>query len=188
MEFRLKYEGALKARGSRKIKKHVHEIRKAWHPQLKELWNHPPLNTQKEKALSPSERVSQIYQLGDFQFATVIPLAGDITVELDITLMRPEAPGKIITSGDIDNRLKTLFDSLRCPRDKQEIPSGITPEEDEQPFHCLLPDDSLITSVRVTCDRLLESGKALGNSHVFLLIHVKTKMVEPTWRAIFSCG
>jgi hypothetical protein len=40
MEFRLVYEGALKAKAT---PKHKHGIREALHPQLKELWQHPSL-------------------------------------------------------------------------------------------------------------------------------------------------
>ena len=39
MKFRLTYEGLLKANGSTQ---HKHEIRKAFHPQLKRLWEVEP--------------------------------------------------------------------------------------------------------------------------------------------------
>jgi hypothetical protein len=99
-----------------------------------------------------------------------------LVADLDILLLRPEAPGNIVTTGgDIDNRLKTLLDALRVPS-VQEIPKDLMPREDEAPFHCLLEDDSLITSVRVQTDRLLEPTK--GESEVVAIIHVTTKQLK----------
>jgi hypothetical protein len=35
---------------------------------------------------------------------------------LNILFLRADIPGKVVQSGDIDNRLKTLFDALRMPQ------------------------------------------------------------------------
>jgi hypothetical protein len=59
--------------------------------------------------------------------------------------MRPDDPGAIVQRADIDNRLKTLFDALRCPANAQQIPDGWMPTPEDQPLHCLLDDDRLIT-------------------------------------------
>jgi hypothetical protein len=70
--------------------------------------------------------------------------------------------GRIIQGGDIDNRLKTLFDGLRIPKELKEI-GGVPIEDDEKPFFCLLQDDALITEVKVRADTLLTpqlSGRA----------------------------
>ena len=53
------------------------------------------------------------------------------------------------TGGDLDNRLKTLFDGLRRPISPNEIPAGAAPLDDEKPFHCLLSDDALVSHVNV---------------------------------------
>jgi hypothetical protein len=93
--------------------------------------------------------------------------------------LRPEPSGQIIkTGGDIDNRLKTLFDGLRRPIDKNEVPSGDMPQSNEAPFHCLPSDDALITKITVATDQLLDA-----NSHdeVVLVIHVRIKSRETTW-------
>ena len=90
--------------------------------------------------------------------------------ELDITMLRPEPPGKVIQSGDIDNRIKTLLDGLRMPKVEQELPNG------EIPFFCLLKDDNLITRISVNTDRLLENN--IDPSEVVLLIHVHTKLTR----------
>lgn len=90
-------------------------------------------------------------------------------------MLRPEEPGNLITAGgDIDNRLKTLLDALRYPKNANEIPVDVLPDVDENPFHCLLEDDNLITGLSVTTDRLLQPA---GPNAVELLIAVQ---INPT--------
>jgi hypothetical protein len=92
-------------------------------------------------------------------------------------MLRPEPPGAIITqAGDIDNRLKTLFDALRYPKKMDELPKGATPDESEKPFFCLLEDDILITGVSVRTDVLLEPDAATHK--VQLHIQVETKATQ----------
>jgi hypothetical protein len=95
-------------------------------------------------------------------------------------LLRPEPPGSIISQGgDIDNRLKTLFDALKVPTEPTALPLSAKPTDDENPFFCLLQDDNLITKVQVSTDRLLDSCES--TSEVVLLIHVTTKAVRASW-------
>lgn len=55
--------------------------------------------------------------------------------ELDILVLRPEAPGAVIVhSGDVDNQLKTLFDALRRPAEASEAPVSWTSTEDESRY------------------------------------------------------
>jgi len=60
-----------------------------------------------------------------------------------------------LRSGDIDNRLKTLFDALRIPEAGENYHLN-TKEAGETPFFCLLEDDKLITKVSVETDQLLQ--------------------------------
>lgn len=102
-----------------------------------------------------------------------------LIAELDIVFLRPEEPGSVITQGgDIDNRLKTLFDALSIPRADQ-IPVGDSPGKGEDPFHCLLEDDNLITGVNITVDRLL--GSNCGHQGVLLLIRVDVSRIRLTF-------
>lgn len=118
-----------------------------------------------------------IRELGGFRFANLVCEQLRLIAELDIILLKPEPPGHVIThAGDIDNRLKTLFDALRMPKGANEIPAGDKPREEEAPFFCLLEDDNLITRVAVTTDRLLASGR--DSAHVSMVIHVTTKITE----------
>ena len=85
--------------------------------------------------------------------------------------------------GDIDNRLKTLFDALRAPKNATEIPKGAVPGPDEDPFFCLLEDDALITAVSVETERLLTANQ--GSTEVHLDIQVLTR---PTAVIIANMG
>jgi hypothetical protein len=87
-------------------------------------------------------------------------------------------PGKIIVAGgDIDNRIKVLFDAFRMPQECCEIGNN-TPELDEEPFYVLLQDDKLITKISVTTDRLLTPLRSDENKNdVHLVIGVKVRVV-----------
>jgi hypothetical protein len=65
------------------------------------------------------------------------------------------------------------------PKDTTEIPSGVVPTGDENPFYCLLEDDKLITKLSVSTARLLISDRE--KSYVHLLIHIQIKQLEPEW-------
>ncbi len=77
----------------------------------------------------------------------------------------------IVKGGDLDNRIKTLLDALKVPKEANELPLDDEPKEDEVPFFCLLEDDALVTGVSVDTDRLLE--KAVDPNQVILVIHVR---------------
>jgi hypothetical protein len=96
---------------------------------------------------------------------------------LDILFLRRANPGDIVGhGGDVDNRIKTLFDALRVPSNGGEIPGDARPEPSEDPFFCLLEDDALITDIRVTTDRLLRPlSVSESETDVFLVIHVNVK-------------
>lgn len=92
--------------------------------------------------------------------------------ELDIIMLRPSPPGTIIGhGGDIDNRLKTLFDSLRLPT-ADEIPPDKVEDliSASPPFFCLLKDDALITSVAVRTERLLDVDPVENPDEVVVII------------------
>lgn len=94
--------------------------------------------------------------------------------QLDIRFLRRGEPGGVIHSdGDIDNRLKLLFDALRMPREAQEIFSAGTYPD---PCFCLLEDDALISSVAVTTHTLLEpvsSGHGPDEAVLFIEVTVE---------------
>ena len=179
MEFRLIYRGILKGKGNAKQKQ---QIRRVLHPQLLELWNQPPL-TDFHSALpggvtAPSENPFA-RKVGLFTFRPLVNSEYAVIAKLDITFLRPEPPGVLVSnSGDIDNRIKTLLDALRMPHNSDEMPTGDTPKDNEDPFCVLLHDDSLITHLSITTDRLLESG--IDPQEVLLIIKVKIKVTRAT--------
>lgn len=91
-------------------------------------------------------------------------------------------PGEIMSSGDIDNRLKTLFDAMRLPDTKEELGGNDAPLEDEKPFFCLLSDDKLISRVSVETDTLLQpTSPDAGDNDARLVISVKLRPVDVGW-------
>jgi hypothetical protein len=113
-------------------------------------------------------------------FVPLVTAEMNSVVELSIVLLRPEAPGHLITQGgDIDNRLKTLFDALTMPRHLNALPTGQTPTTDQVPFFfCLLEDDNLVTSIAVKTEQMLEP--VTDASVVDVLIEVNTKVTRLT--------
>lgn len=182
MEFSLIYRGKLHSNGNTR---HKHQIRKNFHKQLKVLWDQYPLKMYQtylhEQNPSPEDHelwTSLLFPLEKYKFVPLVNQELFLVAELNIILMRPEKHGEIITqAGDIDNRLKTLFDALQMPKPNQ-IPENEVPQEGEDPFFCLLEDDNLITKVAVTTEQLLLPVE--DESEVLLIIQVKTKKTTTT--------
>jgi len=179
MKFTLYYQGPLKSNQCKYIREHKHELRKCFHKQLKELWNQPPLNHFKDFLRNPTtlNNDTLIIKNKNFNFAPLISDKIYLVAKLGITLLRPEQPGSIITrGGDIDNRLKTLLDSLKVPSDPNSLPDNTLPDKEEDPFFCLLADDNLVTDLEINTYQLLEKSK--NQDEVILLIHVKTTKLQ----------
>ncbi len=178
MQFTLIYRGRLPANGDAKSKQ---VIRRQLHPQLKHLFSYPPLNRHTSTMLCEIQnlRPNIIEHLDNFRFAPIITTKYDLVASIELLFLHPEPPGRLITQGgDIDNRLKTLFDALRMPRVSSEIPANDVPLQDENPFFCLLQDDALITDISVKTDVLLEPNINQSEAHLF--IRVRTTTVETT--------
>jgi hypothetical protein len=52
--------------------------------------------------------------------------------------------------------MKTIFDALRLPSNRDELGGYVSPVEGEEPFFCLLEDDSLISHAAIETDTLLQ--------------------------------
>jgi hypothetical protein len=156
MHFMLHYRGPLRSNGD---SNHKHDIRSAFHPQLAQLWGRQPL-LDYPNLLEPrgeEGRYSLLRPSPPFTFVPLITEEMNIVAALSILLLRPEPPGHLLTrGGDVDNRLKTLFDALSMPRHPEALPKTATPSECQTPFFCLLEDDNLVTSVSVRTEQLLE--------------------------------
>jgi hypothetical protein len=124
-----------------------------------------------------NRNLSLIQQLHGFTFAPLVSQRVHLVAELDVQVLWPQAPGAIITSGgDIDNRLKTLLDALKMPSEPTALPPGVGPQLGEEPFFCLLEDDSLVTKLAVDTARLLEPTGS--TSEVELWIRVTTRQLH----------
>ncbi|MDP1569267.1 MAG: hypothetical protein Q8L86_04620 [Vicinamibacterales bacterium] len=190
MEFRLVYQGLLPSASPRKPRgREKHEIRRVLGRQLAELWKaHPRLRSVAEGAgthhvhliagAQYRQGVGKVYNRCDRRFVPLITRNSGVGCSLDVLFLRRDEPGSLIGSGgDIDNRIKVLFDALRLPTHERETTG--TPEDDDDPFYCLLEDDSLITEVRVTTDRLLLPREGVERvNDVHLVIRVKTTIVN----------
>ncbi len=198
MEFRLTYEGPLAATqgkevGSQRSPKlqQKHEIRRKFHPQLKRLWAITPflngersgpsaylLESSPEPPRHDIESLAAKYAQGDWNFVPLITEDLNLICGLDILFLRPQTPGQVISAGDLDNRLKTLFDALRIPVPEERY-SDRVPGADEKPFFCLLADDKLITKVSMETDQLLEfAGSSPNDDDVRLVITVRLRPYE----------
>ncbi len=181
MQFRLTYRGKLKT-GKSSTREDKQIIRRHFHAQLKFLWGQLPLNELSfltdPLTKGSDQHVNLLADVGRFQFA---PLVSDVHgwntfAEIEILIMRPSEPGNLINhGGDLDNRLKTLFDALRVPK-IEELPNDDAPFDSETPFYVLLKDDALVTSFSVITDRLLTPTEC--DNDVELTIRVKVNVAR----------
>lgn len=206
MEFRLIYDGWLPPVSQRDTRnKEKHDIRKVFARQLQVLWEtHPTLLRDSRKrhdadAADASGTTTSIGRLSGIsgrvmyyrhqgpivstrsgrRFIPLITEASGVGCALDILFLRRDQPGALIKSGgDIDNRIKVLFDALKMPANDSEVYGDA--KDDPDPFYCLMEDDRLITDVRITTDRLLvptANGEHLNS--VRLVIRVRTVLLDP---------
>ncbi len=187
MKFRLTYEGLLLGSSRTDTRaRHKHEIRKRFHRQLAHLWQitpalrnrrHYPKKDLKEVLQNDSEpwvdALAKRYARNGYNFVPLILEGLSLSCGVDVLFLRPDSPGSLVKSGDIDNRLKTLFDALRIPQNLGELGGYDEPADDENPFFCLLEDDKLITQIAVETDVLHEpTGDAYDVNDARLVITV----------------
>lgn len=90
-------------------------------------------------------------------------------------MLRPGPAGDLLShGGDIDNRLKTLFDALSVPQANQVPKNFGLPD----PVYCVLEDDRLVTSIEVRAEQLLEDVQP---SEVDLTVSVRTRVSVATY-------
>lgn len=181
LEFRLTYEGQLKGANGKKTRAdHKHEIRRAFHPQIKrQIEVHRSLASllrpdKQYDGRSFVEARADLNQRFGYRFFPLVTPGFELLCSLDILFLRPGPRGGLLQGGDIDNRLKTLFDALCLPVDASGVDG---PRDGEDPFYCLLLDDKLITHVAVETDVLLQPVSTPENSNDARL--VITVRLEP---------
>ncbi len=167
-ELTLHYRGQLRSNGS---PTHKHDLRRHFHCQLKNY-----MSNESRSALVEEIRSQLEIRRGPFRFIPIISDRIYMAAQLNIFILKPGPKGSIVTlGGDLDNRLKTLLDSLKVP-EGNALPPRVSPGPDEDPFYCLLEDDSLITGLSISTDQFLEPN--IGHSEVVLTIKVVGEETE----------
>jgi len=94
---------------------------------------------------------------------------------LDILFLRHEEPFNLMRQGgDLDGRIKTLFDGLKMPNPKDKY-VGLKPAAD--PLYVVLEDDALISDISIRSGRLL-GNRAKDKHAVRLTIDVTIKVLR----------
>lgn len=201
VQFRLLYSGNLLGASRNDTRASLkHQIRQELSPQLKRLWetnlhlqrfsraharfwheNHPEdkeqLPTQDGPEIQSMLRIHGLnhiahnFERAGQQFIPLVTEEMGLRCKLEILFLRPEESGNLYVSGDLDNRIKTLFDALRIAKDANEM--GGSPISKE-PLYCLLEDDRVISEIRVNTDQLLLLPKeqSIHPNDVFLVIEI----------------
>lgn len=193
MKFRLRYKGTLDLRNEDRVGL-KHRLRRYFHPQLRFVCeqmvrSQNDYRSENQSLWTPfkhSEREGDVTLLvarGSYTFAPLVSQARgwNAVARLDILFLRPESDGVLLRkSGDLDNRIKLLIDGLRMPQNSDELPKVSKPETGEDPFYCLLQDDSLVTAINIEADQLLDPPDQYS---VEVLIGVE---VRCTFRSTFN--
>lgn len=158
MKFYLTYKGPLRPSGNKnKRASHKHEIRREFHLQLKRLWEidealqvykgYRRFRSYEGKIEEPGELYFSPRVVGEYQFIPLNLKELKLSCSLDILFLRSDSLLRSV--GDVDNRIKTLPDSLRCPREGELKDEDLVPKPDEDPFYCLLEDDDQVGNFAV---------------------------------------
>ena len=116
--------------------------------------------------------------VGKFRF---FPLGGrnrhssrraSATCKLDVLLLRPIG----VTVGDLDGKLKTIFDALHLPN-KDEL-ACVTESQIPELTYCVMEDDEQIGAVNARYDYLLD---ARSDDELLLMIHV---VIQPLGQSL----
>lgn len=136
------------------------------------------------------KHIIRSFERGQALFVPLVSSHLNLICELDILFLRAEPPGKLFTTnhaGDLDNRLKVLFDALRMPADVNELPPAFEPSPGEQICYCLLENDNLVTAVRLESERLLDVPASTPNL-VELVVRVAIKTEHLTLKNLEIVG
>jgi hypothetical protein len=185
MELTLTYRGPLKATqrdprsDSSQPTKHrelKHRIRLSFHRQLKRFWNQDKFLLSNQSVSQPKpyhvSSLANANKIGDWQFVPLATKELELACDLDIHMLRMDHNSDKAFSGDIDNRLKTIIDTLRIPNNNDGY-SDFVPAIPDNPLYCLLEDDKIVRKISVSTDVLLDNDDDADISYVNLYISVK---------------
>lgn len=172
MRVTLIYDGLLPSASNSSRLKEKWAIREKLHPQLEAVWrDHPAVSkwmasypVAADEASNPESKgtgLLSVFAIGDERFVPLVTKRLDMSCYLNILFLRSARPGGVVgDGGDIDNRLKTLFDALRMPLRESELlrpalsSSSSSSPMLPRPYFCLLEDDSLISGFQIKTEQL----------------------------------
>ena len=199
-------QNAHPANGVEKHVAHKHNIRKHFHQQLRRLWTTdkflsehrvdpaaygvdvsasqvgafwgPDPNNQ----IALSAAVANLYQEHSYRFVPLVREQWFLTCSLRILFLRQDGVNTTLHSGDIDNRVKTIIDALTKPSHAAHLQSHPKPNDDEDPFYCLLENDRLVTGLQIETDTLLtpptgNSSEGLRQASIVVSVEVRPTYV-----------
>jgi hypothetical protein len=181
MKFRLTYEGEVPSSQSKAANAKM-DMRKSFQLQLRQLWaqtcflndaivypsEHPDeansirkirfFDSKTESEAEPltlAMAIANNHVENGYKFVPIVRETANLACSLNILLLRNDGLRSAVTAGDLDNRMKTIIDALKRPKNKNELGSYLEPTEDEDPFFVLLEDDVLVTRLTAEADDLL---------------------------------
>ena len=181
MKFKLLYFGDILI-NPKKRAQHIADIRMKFHPQLKKLVEHSPwINLTQYIVPNPTKSPITTRHVGGIDWNPIITPNLKLIAELDIQMLHPEIVG--VPRSDIDNRVKTIMDGLRCPQNEHEI--GANTPRDIGPIYTLLDDDHLITKLSVNTSHLLDTSIFSEDilrtpDSIFMMLDVNVRVAEGT--------
>lgn len=176
MELTLTYRDDLPAEKERNHRSEEKQrIRLHFHEQLAELWRSNPRLKQAELMAPTWALKDKRIVLGDaymafshcqvetcgFRALPLITRHNGLVCELSIDFLRPGEPGEVLKAGggDLDNRLKVLFDALHMPLAPNEVPGSMFGQGGSR-LYSLMEDDSLISKLTIDSRQLLTSARS----------------------------
>jgi hypothetical protein len=194
--------------------KHKQGIRKKFHGQLKQLWqtnkflkdagvNKDEIHARPglvprmlgvaflgvgPRPLVPLvDYIAANFQRNGYRFVPLVCEEFWLLCNLNILFLRRDQPPTVLDAGDLDNRVKTLIDTLRMPTSGNELAGNERPAEGEDPFFCLLEDDHSVTGLTVETGTLLDPPVAGdgGAARAKVIVSVELKPNDVT---MFNLG
>lgn len=173
----LVYQGPLKANGRAE---HKAELREHFSKQLRRLYEREML----AEHIRDHIQEACVRQVAGASYTSLANKTFGLHARIDVTMLSVENAGIFsATQGDIDNRLKTLFDALSIPPESQAATIKLALPDITV---CLVEDDRLIRDVRVRVGELLLPVD--DNSTVLVVIHATLVRHESIADSIYVAG
>jgi len=175
MDIVLTYRGRIPAK--RSDREAVWAIRREFHTQLAKLWGKEPFSVLRRWEDSNFEAGAPHFTR-HWRDQTFVPFLGEdvgVGANIDITLLTGmPAKKRVVSSGDLDNRIKRLIDALRVPKGEGEMVESLPADAR---WYCLLEDDDVVISVTARLGAYLASDDP---AEAFAFIRVRPSALRVT--------